>query len=254
MQQFGLCLKNIPRRCSTILTEGILPRATEDIAANQDVHHTGKPKKQTIEQHEQPVEKLIFDEIPPLYEIAIDESIPSMTYRQRLFQFTISPGSISQLVLHVYQPFHIMIRIPGILYMAVVYGISWAIMTIIGTNMAEFMPLPPYNFSPSAVGLMILPVFIGTSVGMAIVGPTSDRLILYLSKRNNGIYEPEMRLWLLVAFIPFVPAGLMMAGCGFRYSLPWPVIALGFGTASLGISPANSIALTYVTDAYTDVS
>lgn len=194
------------------------------------------------------------EEIPPLYEIDIDESIPTMTYRQRLFKLTVSPGSISQLVMHVYQPFHIMLLIPGILYMAVVYGTSWAIMTIIGTNIAEYMPSPPYNFTPSAVGLMILPVFIGTCIGMAIVEPTCDRLILYLSKKNNGIYEPEMRLWLRLAFVPFVPAGLMMAGCGFWYSLPWPSIAVGFGTASLGISPANSIALTYVTDAYTEVS
>jgi hypothetical protein len=236
------------------LTEGIPPQATEGIETSQGIHQTGEPKKQIMKQPDPPVEKIVLDEIPHLYEIDINESIPSMTYRQRLFQFTTSPGSISQLVLHAYQPFHVMLRIPGIFYMAVVYGVSWAIMTIIGTNMAEFMPSPPYNFSPSAVGLMILPVFIGTCIGMAVVGPTCDRLILYLSKRNNGIYEPEMRLWLLVAFIPFVPAGLMMAGCGFRYSLPWPIIAVGYGTASLGISPANSIALTYVTDAYTEVS
>jgi hypothetical protein len=236
------------------LTESIPPQSTEDIERSQDTRQSSETKKQTNHQAEQPAEKIMFEETPPLYEIDIDELIPTMTYRQRLFQFTVSAGSISQLVMHVYQPFHIMLLIPGILYMAVVYGTSWAIMTIIGTNMAAFMPSPPYNFTPSAVGLMILPVFIGTCIGMAIVGPTSVRLILYLSKKNSGIYEPEMRLGLLLAFVPFVPAGLMMAGCGFWYGLPWPVIAVGFGTASLGISPADSIALTYVTDADTEVS
>ncbi|CAG8886254.1 unnamed protein product [Penicillium egyptiacum] len=248
------------------VTEGIPPEATGEVGIKQNLFERGEIKtelekkspQQPLEiqqplETQQPLEKTSFIENSPLYVVDIDESIPTMTYRQRLFQTAISPGSISKLLLHTYQPFHIMICIPGILYMAIVYGISFAIMTIIGTNMAEFMPSPPYNFSPSAVGLMILPVFIGTAIGMAIVGPTCDRLILYLSRRNDGIYEPEMRLWLLVAFIPWIPAGLMMAGCGFHYSLPWPIIAVGFGAASLGVAPANSIALTYVTDAYTEI-
>ncbi|KOS42389.1 hypothetical protein ACN38_g6718 [Penicillium nordicum] len=218
-----------------------------------DENHETKQKPET-KSDKQTAETAPLDKLPPLYDADIDESIPSMTYKQRLLQFTIDHGSISQLLLHIYQPFHIMLYIPGILYMAVVYGVSWAIMTIIGTNMATFMPAPPYNFSASAVGLMILPVFVGTAIGMAIVGPTSDRLILYLAKRNNGIYEPEMRLWLLAAFIPLVPTGLMVAGSGFQYTLPWPVIAVGFGSASLGITPAISISLTYVTDAYTEAS
>lgn len=28
-----------------------------------------------------------------------------------------------------------------------------------------------------------------------MVGPVSDWLVLHLAKRNDGIYEPEMRFW-----------------------------------------------------------
>jgi hypothetical protein len=246
---------NSPFRCFSAPTEGVELEINKETGASERPHENYETKKKPeIESDKQPSEMTTLDKLPPLYDVDIDESIPSTTYKQRLLQFTVSHGSISQLLLHTYQPFHVMIYIPGILYMAIVYGVSWAVMTIIGTNMATFMPAPPYNFSASGVGLMTLPVFVGTAIGMAIVGPSSDRLILYLAKRRNGIYEPEMRLWLLVAFIPLIPTGLMVAGCGFQYSLPWPIIAVGFGAASLGITPAISVSLTYVTDAYTEVS
>ncbi|KAJ5592645.1 major facilitator superfamily domain-containing protein [Penicillium hordei] len=242
-------------KCFSAPTEGVeleTNKETRTTECSQKSHDTKKNPE--IESHKQPAEMTTLDKLPPLYDVDIDESIPSTSYKQRLLQFTVSRGSISQLLLHTSQPFHVMLCIPGILYMAIIYGMSWAVMTIIGTNMATFMPAPPYNFSASGVGLMTLPVFVGTGIGVEIVGPTSDRLILYLAKRKNGIYEPEMRLWLLVAFIPLVPTGLMVAGCGFQYSLPWPIVAVGFGAASLGITPAISVSLTYVIDAYTEAN
>jgi MFS family permease len=227
------------------MLEGIQPgMAQEGETVQNDV------EKKTPEHIFKPIS---LEDLPPLYELDIDQSMPKLTYRQRLLQCATSTSSISQLLLHVYQPFHILACIPGILYMAVIYGVTLAVSTIIGTNMAEFMASPPYNFSPSAIGLMTLPVFVGTAIGMAIVGPTCDKLILYLAKRNGGIYEPEMRLWMIIIFIPLIPVGIMMAGCGYNYSLPWPVIAVGFATVFVGVAPANSVALTYVTDAYTEV-
>ena len=55
---------------------------------------------------------------------------------------------------------------------------------------------PPYNFTPSSIGLMSLASFIGTFPGIFVGGYLNDLSILWLSKRNGGIYEPEMRLWL----------------------------------------------------------
>lgn len=62
-----------------------------------------------------------------------------------------------------------------------------------------------------------------------------------------------MRLWVIAAFIPFVPAGLFMFGFGLANGASWPVLAIGYGLLSFGCAPASAIALTYLTDAYTDV-
>jgi MFS family permease len=100
---------------------------------------------------------------------------------------------------------------------------------------------------------MSLPPFIATSLGLIICGPLSDWIILFLAKRNKGIYEPEMRLWVIAAFIPFVPARLFIFSFGLANGAAWPVLAVGYGLLSFGCSPASAIALTYLTDAYTDV-
>ena len=138
--------------------------------------------------------------------------------------------------------------------MSLVYSIINASTTVAITVLSEYMYSPPYNFDSSQVGLMSIPMWLGTTLGLLVCGPVSDWSILYLAKRNNGVYEPEMRLWVMAAFIPFVPTGLCMFGIGLARGLPWPVIAVGYGLLTFGTSPISSIALTYLTDAYTDVS
>jgi hypothetical protein len=101
---------------------------------------------------------------------------------------------------------------------------------------------------------MGLPPFIGTSLATIICGPLSDSIALRLAKRNGGVFEPEMRLWLCLIFLPLVPAGLFMFGIGLNNGSHWLLPAFGLGINAFGVVPASSAALTYLTDAYTDVS
>ena len=144
--------------------------------------------------------------------------------------------------------------IPSVFYFTLAYSITGSTQTIMITVLSEYLYDPPYNFTSAGVGLMSIPGFIGGSIGLLICGPLSDWGILYLAKRNKGIYEPEMRLWVIAAFVPFVPAGLLVFGIGLANGSSWPVLAVGCGILAFGLSPANSIALTYLTDSYTNVS
>lgn len=62
-----------------------------------------------------------------------------------------------------------------------------------------------------------------------------------------------MRLWAMVPFLPFAPAGAFMFGIGLNNGDPWPVLAVGYAICSFGTTPISSIALTYITDSYTEV-
>jgi hypothetical protein len=62
------------------------------------------------------------------------------------------------------------------------------------------------------VGNLNIPPAIGNIIGTIWGGPLVDYVIVKLSKRNGGIYEPEMRLTLF--FLPgiLMPIGVLMYG------------------------------------------
>lgn len=183
----------------------------------------------------------------------INHAIPTKTYIQKLSLITKSPGSFSKFARHSWQPFMVLFTIPAVFYMSLVYGVMLVWSTVMVTVLSSWMALPPYNFDAAAIGLMSLPAFIGTTLGTLAVGPISDWWILFLSRRNKGKYEPEMRLWCIIPFIPFVPAGAFMFGFGLAEGAAWPIVAVGYALCTFGTAPISSVALTYITDSYTEV-
>ena len=75
------------------------------------------------------------------------------------------------------------------LYMAFVFGLMFLLFTTITQVYVR-----QYNWSPELCGLTFLGLGLGNLLGIIFVARTSDATILRLSKRNNGVYEPEMRL------------------------------------------------------------
>lgn len=134
------------------------------------------------------------------------------SYRERLALYTIAPGSFRDMVRHMYQPFIILVSFPGVAYVALVYGSLLAWLAIALNILASDFTLPPYNFSASSIGLFNLAPFAGCLIGGLYGGQLSDLAILRLTKRNNGIYQPEFRLWLGLPMILVVPAGYLMFG------------------------------------------
>ncbi len=132
---------------------------------------------------------------------------PRKSYLRRLKPWTSSKGSMAQLLHHTYQPFFVMATVPAVLYVALLYGLVTAAFQVSVTLISTYLPAPPYNFNAAQVGLMNIPALVGNTLGTIVSSPFSDRLILWLARKNNGVYEPEMRLWLLLAFAPFFPAG-----------------------------------------------
>lgn len=147
-----------------------------------------------------------------------------------------------------------MLTIPGVVYTALIYGIVTTCYQVSVTVIAPYMVLPPCKFNSAQIGLISgIPAFIGTSLGTVISDLFSDRIILWLAKKNKGVYEPEMRLWLLLAFGLFTPAGLLMFGYELGLGKPWPLVAVGSGMFTFGMTPASGMVLAYTTDAYTNV-
>lgn len=133
-------------------------------------------------------------------------------YRERLALYTVAPGSLRNMLRHVYQPFIILVSFPGITYVALIYGSMLAWLDIALNVLAAEFTLPPYSFSASSIGLFNLAPFAGSIIGGLYGGPLSDWAIMWLTKRNNGIYHPEFRLWLGLPIVLTLPAGYLMFG------------------------------------------
>lgn len=189
----------------------------------------------------------------PVTEKQTDPNIPLKTYRQKFTLTTSNTRPLSSYIHHSVQPFLVMWHMPAVLYMAVLNGATVSAQIIPITLFSTYLYSPPYNFNPSQVGLMGIAGFIGTLLFAMVGGRLSDSMILRLAKRNGGIYEPEMRLWLILIFVPFIAIGLLTFGIGLANGQPWWVLCLGLGIAAVGTTPANGLSLTYLTDSYTEV-
>lgn len=101
---------------------------------------------------------------------------------------------------------------PAVTYTAIQYGVALSWYSILTVSNATYFPQAPYNFSLTGVGLLNLSPFIGCVLASLFSGPLSDWSILWFAKRNKGVYEPEMRLYIIVIPALLVPTGLMMYG------------------------------------------
>ncbi|KAL2840076.1 major facilitator superfamily domain-containing protein [Aspergillus pseudoustus] len=162
--------------------------------------------------------------------------------RQRLAFVTKTPGPIFQ---HFYQPLLVLVSFPAVAYTAVTYGTILAFFSATSSAGSYFLIYPPYNFSPSAIGLFHLGGFIGALLATLLMSPLIDWTIVRLARRNNGVFEPEMRLWM------GIPAALV--NCAAMLGLHWAILAFAQGLFGFGFITAADVALTYLSDCYPDI-
>jgi hypothetical protein len=152
---------------------------------------------------------------------SVDQHIPLKTRRQRMSLYSNTPGTFHDFIRHIYQPFLVFFNVPIVMIVAVQVGWQLTLLAMIITTQATLFPLPPYNFGSNAIGNLNLATFIGSIVGILYLGPFSDWSIVQFTKRNSGVYEPEMRL-----YIATVPAILQIVG----------LLMYGFGIARVSFS------------------
>lgn len=144
----------------------------------------------------------------------IDTRIPVKSYRERMALVTPTAGPIFGRPLDAVRT---LFTFPAISYAAITFGSILALFSILTSVQAAYMFGPPYNFTAAGVGLMNIAPFVGSIPGAYIGGYLNDRCIMLLSKRNGGVYEPEMRLWFMLPAAVITPASVLMLGLGLSY-------------------------------------
>jgi MFS family permease len=131
------------------------------------------------------------------------------------------------------------------IYIAFVFGLLFLLFTTITS-----VYIRQYGWSAEITGLAYLGVGIGFFMGIVFVARTSDATIIAMTKRNNGIYEPEMRLPTCVFFGFLIPISFFWYGWTVDKQVHWIVPIIGllpFGFGMMGIfAPIQ----TYLIDAF----
>lgn len=131
------------------------------------------------------------------------------SYLQRLAPTTTSKGPVFR---YSYQPFIVLTTFPAAAFTALMYGANLAWYSVCGTTAATYLVYDPYDFGSIGVGLFSLAPFCGSLLAAIYSGPLADFYIVWASKRNSGVFEPEMRLHLALLAVLLTPLGLLLYG------------------------------------------
>ncbi|KAJ5933762.1 hypothetical protein N7454_006091 [Penicillium verhagenii] len=147
------------------------------------------------------------------------------------------------------RPFTLFIESPIVallsVYMAVVYGLLYLFFTTISTVFME-----KYGWTTGVSGLAYLGIGIGFMIGLAVNAATSDRIVMKMTKRNGGKYEPEMRLPMMIFFACFVPISFFWYGWTTDKGVFWIVPIIGMAPFGFGLMGLYIPVQTYVIDSY----
>lgn len=89
-------------------------------------------------------------------------------------------------------------------------GVCWLV--IVASVTSTVFSRPPYNFNPAQIGFMSAGPLAGSVLGSLYGGPLVDWAVVRFARRNGGVFEPEMRLWLMPLPAIAMSAGLAVFG------------------------------------------
>ncbi|KAK5467613.1 Major facilitator superfamily transporter [Exophiala xenobiotica] len=142
---------------------------------------------------------------------------------------------------------------PAVWYSGLQWGAQDAWLTFYLTVMEDTWYGPPWNYSDAADGNMNIPCLIGAVIGCFYGGWCSDKFVIWMAKRNGGIFEAEHRLWLLFPTACIFPVGLWIFGIGTAYGWSWPAPYVGLGFIGFGWGCAGDLSMAYLMDAYPEM-
>jgi hypothetical protein len=121
---------------------------------------------------------------------------------------------------------------------------------VLNATTSSILSAAPYNFSSGLVGTAYLSPLIAAALGAVWSGWSTDKLALWLARRNNGIREPEQRLWALLFSGLLACAGLILWGVGSARDIHWFGTIIGLGMLAFSVICGGSITLSYAVDSF----
>ncbi|KAF4419193.1 amidohydrolase ytcJ [Fusarium acutatum] len=171
---------------------------------------------------------------------------PRLTYKQRMRFITRTDEPLWRNYLVPLKMF----LFPHVLFSALQVASCVAFLILLTSSISMIFSAPPYNFNTAGVGLMSLGPFVGNFLGSVYGGVLGDCVVVKLAKRNKGIFEPEMRLYILLLPAMLMGGGLVFFGISADKGWHWIYPSIGGAMFGFGMASMIDISCTIVIDIY----
>lgn len=179
---------------------------------------------------------------------------PKKTYKQKL---ALSRGRLSDksFLKGILKPFGL-ITSPIVVYSCFLNAVVFLFLAGMSTFMSILLSSPPYELTPSQIGLTNLPLFVVGLFTGPFFGWLSDASVGLMARHNTtkGVAEPEFRLVLLLLAMPITMLGLIGLGVSFQNNLSLVWILVWATVTNIGSVAGVQIAIAYVIDCYPEHS
>ena len=139
---------------------------------------------------------------------------------------------------------------PAVLFGAIIYSFAVVWLIVLSEVVSNIFTGEGYGYSEQTVGLFYISPFLGGMLGSILTGIISDRVIRVLIKKNDGVYEPEFRLPMLIVATVISVIGLMGFGWSSQKKDAWIAPVIFFGCIGFGSSISSTTAITFTVDSY----
>ncbi|KAL2865075.1 major facilitator superfamily domain-containing protein [Aspergillus lucknowensis] len=149
-----------------------------------------------------------------------------------------------------YQPILLFKSLP-LLWSAAIYALSLGWLAVLAETISHlFQSVNGYGFTPVQTGLLYISPLLGTLLGSVVGGKVSDIVARVSAYRNNGVYEPESRLIMMLPVVIATAAGFAGYGWGIESHDHWIVPTTCFGLIYFGCILGSTVAVTYCLDCH----
>ena len=134
--------------------------------------------------------------------------------------------------------------------------ISFPVLWIVGISLviAQIFSVPPYSLTPTQIGYMSTGPLISGLFANLMCAIISDWSVKWLSRKNNGIYEPEFRLFLIIGLVVSAALGYYLFGYLISEGSSVVVISVIYAIITGGAQFAAVCVGAYMVDAYRALS
>lgn len=197
--------------------------------------------------------------------------VAKQTFLQSLKVFHHKPLTSEGILKMFIRPFGLIV-LPPVLWAALVQAVTIGFLVAVTSNVDPAFE-EAYRFQPWQVGLCFFAAVVGSLLGLPAGGRLGDLCADYLTKRNGGVREPEMRLPSIMISAITAPLALVLFGVGIQHHLNFMCPTIGLALCELKISQpcrlrvlltvyavnfsiaqATNVCLVYVIDAYRPVA